>query len=624
MKNKIFGLLATLPLLSFAKEPMNVIFILADDLGWSDTTLYGHTDLYETPNMERLAARGMTFTHAYANSAICSPTRASILTGWTPARHGITAPRCHHPQVVLEPVAKDKNKSGKKATDVTPVTRLDTHLPTLGKLVKQAGYATGHFGKWHLGLEPYSPLEHGFDVDVPHWPGPGPAGSYVAPWKYPDFTANFPKEHIEDRMAEEAVQWMKSVSSDQPFYMNYWMFSVHSPFDAKAELIEKYRRKIGSGDAQGSPVYAAMVESMDDAVGSLLDAVDAAGIADRTAIIFVSDNGGNMYDRIDGVSPTRNRPLRGGKCTPWEGGLRVPCVVVWPGVAEPGSRSDEVIQTSDFYPTILDLLNVDIPKDHPVDGMDITPALRGGQLGRDAIYTYFPYDVPKPDWLPPSAVVHSGDWKLIRLFYEGENGADAYRLYNLKEDLGETEDLSAMYPERVKDLDWMLQKYLDDSNTVLPEKNPNFDPKQYHPEYIGLTPEEQAALSGAGSGWTAVGACVIEHGSGGLLRITSTGDDPYIKDTGTLKLTGGPFDVSLRIRSDSAGSAAFYFNESSRATKISFPMVHDNQWHVLTISVPVQTLTRLRIDPSSAPGVIELDWVRVWDADGNLVREWAF
>ncbi len=603
-------------------HPMNVVFILADDLGWSDTSLYGHTDFYETPNLERLAARGMTFSRAYANSAICSPTRASILTGQTTARHGITAPRCHHERVLLKPAADETGKPGLKATAVRTVTRLDTNLPTLGKLVKQAGYATGHFGKWHLGHEPYTPLEHGFDVDIPHWSGPGPAGSFVAPWEFPAFKENVPKEHIEDRMAAEAVRWMKSVTKDRPFFMNYWQFSVHAPFDAKPELIGKYRRKAAVSGSPRSPTYAAMVESMDDAVGSLLDAVDAAGMADETVIIFISDNGGNMFDSVDGTTPADNRPLRGGKCTAFEGGLRVPCVVVWPGITKPGSRSREIIQASDFYPTLLHQLGIPMPANHVVDGADITPALRGGSLEREAIFTYFPYTVPKHDWLPPSAVVHSGDWKLIRLFHEGENGAHAYRLYNLADDLGETNNLADAYPERVAELDRLLQAHLDDADAVLPNRNPSFDPQQYHPEFIGLTPEEQAELS-AGADWAAMGTCVI-HREGGVLQISSSGDDPYVKDKGALQLTGGPFVVSFKIRSGSAGEAAVYYNNSSRATKVPFEMKHDDQWRTVQVAVPAETLTRLRIDPSSAPGLIELDWVRVQNAAGKTVKEWSF
>jgi len=475
-------------------QNMNVIFILADDLGWADTTLYGHTRFYETPNLERLAQRGMTFTRAYANSPLCSPTRASIMTGQTPARHGSTAPQHHTGSVRLKASVAKSAPPGNKALQTQSVTRLDTAYPTLAKLLKARGYATGHFGKWHLGPEPYSPLEHGFDVDIPHHPGPGPAGSFVAPWKFKNFKENYPKEHIEDRMAAEAVKWIQTVK-DKPFYMNYWQFSVHAPFDAKAALIEKYRGKVNPNDPQHCPTYAAMVESLDDAIGTLLDAVDAAGIAEHTAIVFISDNGGNMYNQVEGVRPTSNRPLRGGKATLYEGGIRVPCVVVWPGVTQRASRSHEIIQTSDFYPTILKQFEISLPEGHVVDGIDITPALQGDALERESIYTYFPHSPPVPDWLPPAMAVHADDWKLIRLFHEGNHGKHGYLLYNLTQDIGETQNLAARYPEKVAALDRMIETYIQQAKTVVPQPNPKFDPSKYQPEKVGV-PSERNRLNG--------------------------------------------------------------------------------------------------------------------------------
>jgi arylsulfatase A-like enzyme len=473
-----------------AEKPMNVIFILADDLGWSDTTLYGTTSLYQTPNIERLAKRGITFTRAYSNSPLCSPTRASILTGQTPARHGSTSPVHHLKDFRLKPTVQPTAKPGNKSTKVNSVTRLDTAFPTLGKMVKQAGYATAHFGKWHLGPDPYSPLQHGFDVDIPHYPGPGPAGSFVAPWRFRNFKENYPKEHIEDRMAEEAIKWMDSVDKDKPFYMNYWQFSVHAPFNAKEQLIKKYRKKIDPESTQKSATYAAMVHSLDDAVGTLLDAVDKKDIADNTVIVFISDNGGNEYNSIDadgGVAPTDNIPLRGGKASIYEGGIRVPCIVVWPGITKPGSRSNEIIQTSDFYTTLLKGLGIELPKGHTVDGIDIRAALAGGKIDRQAIFTYFPYDPPVPEWLPPSIAVHSGDWKLIRVFYGGENGGHDYKLYNLANDIGEKNNLASKMPEKVKALDKLIEEHIKDTKAVVPIPNPKFDPKQYHPEKIGVS-----------------------------------------------------------------------------------------------------------------------------------------
>mgnify|MGYP005721650317 FL=1 len=295
------GLVIACQAASADNQTKNIVLILADDLGWADTTLYGKTSFYETPNIERLAARGMTFSNAYA-SPICSPTRASIMTSQNPARHGMTAPAAHLADERFEATVSERGVPDQKCTNVKSATRLDPDLPTLGKVLHNAGYATAHFGKWHLGREPYSPLESGFDVDLPHWWGPGPKSSYLAPWGYanPQFKEGKLGEHIEDRMATEAVAWLKQRDRTKPFFLNYWQFSVHAPFGAKPELIEHYRNKLGAsvdglakpevrerllsshepliGLPQQSPTYAAMVHSLDDAVGSLLDALDAEGI----------------------------------------------------------------------------------------------------------------------------------------------------------------------------------------------------------------------------------------------------------------------------------------------------------------------------------------------------------
>jgi arylsulfatase A-like enzyme len=303
----------------------------------------------------------------------------------------------------------------------------------------------------------------------------------VAPWKFKNFKERVPQEHIEDRMADEAVAWMEK-NKDRPFFLNYWQFSVHAPFDAKKSLIEKYRATANPADPQHSPTYAAMVESMDDSVGKLLDAVDRLGIADRTAIVFYSDNGGNMYNTVDGTTPTSNAPLRGGKATVYEGGTRVPCVVSWPQVTKAGTRSETLVQSSDFYPTILQLLDLKPRKDQVFDGINIADAFAGRPLERNAIFSFFPHSPGVPDTLPPAVTVTGDEWKLIRLFHEGEGGAHAYRLYNLKNDIGETRDLSAEQPDRVKALDALIEKFLADTRAVVPKPNPKFNPNAPAPK----------------------------------------------------------------------------------------------------------------------------------------------
>ena len=494
----LFGALlacASLPSSAAMSKKPNVVFILADDLGWADTTLYGHTKLYQTPNIERLAKRGMTFTRAYSASPLCSPSRASILTGLSPARIGITQAACHLPQVLLTAVPGKKTAPGKKAIVPESATRLDTSYFTIAEALKAAGYATGHFGKWHVGPEPYSPLQQGFDVDIPHTAGPGPAGSYVAPWKFKNFDPDpgEPNQHIEDRMAKEAVAFIEK-HKDQPFFLNYWMFSVHVPFDAKKVLVDKYRALVNPEDPQHCPTYAAMVESMDDGVGTVIDALDRLKLTDNTIFIFLSDNGGNIHSEIDGARGTSNLPLRGGKATVFEGGIRVPCVVSIPGLVAPGSRSDAVIQGTDFYPTLLDLLALKPQPGQKFDGVSFLPALKGRPLQHPPMFTYFPHDFPVPDWLPPAIAVTDGDWKLIRLFFQGENGAHRWLLFNLHDDLGEKNDLAAKQPDRVKAMDALIENFLVDTKAVLPVRNPGFKPDQYHPELEGVAemPKQKA------------------------------------------------------------------------------------------------------------------------------------
>lgn len=464
------------PQCSFAAEKPNVVFILADDLGWSDTTLYGTTKFYETLNIERLAKRGMVFTNAYAANPLCSPTRASIMTGLYPARVGITSPVCHEPEVRLDAKRVAQAQPFHHALQTVSASRLKTEYYTLAEAMHDAGYATGHFGKWHLGAEPYSPLQQGFDVDVPHYPGPGPAGSYVAPWRFPptlQFTGQ-PGEHIEDRMADEAIKFIKA-NKDRPFFLNYWAFSVHAPFDAKKQLTEKYRAKADPSNPQRCPVYGAMVQSLDENVGRLLDTLDELKLTDNTIIVFFSDNGGNMYNRVEGIPPTSNAPLRGGKATLYEGGTREPCVVIWPGTVKPGSRSDAFLSSVDWYPTLLDMTGVRPKQAVKFDGVSQTPALRGAGVPRDTVFCYFPHYTPATGAIPATWVRH-GDWKLIRFFCDNPDQTDRFELYNLKDDVGETRNLAAEKPELVKELNGRIDGFLKDTNAIIPERNPKFDP----------------------------------------------------------------------------------------------------------------------------------------------------
>ena len=321
---------------------------------------------------------------------------------------------------------------------------------------------------------------------------------------------------------------------DEPFFLNYWMFSVHAPFDAKQALIDKYRKRVDPTGPQRSPTYAAMIESMDDAVGTLLDVLDRLGVADNTIIIFASDNGGNMYNEVDGTTPTNNAPLRGGKATMYEGGVRGPAIVAFPGHVQAGSRSDEVIHSCDFYPTLLELLGVNPQPGQTFDGISIVPALRGQSLDRKAIFTYFPHSPGVPEWLPPSVSVHCGDWKLIRIFHGGLNGQHRWKLFNLRDDIGEQHDLAGEFPTRVRELDAKIEAFLADTKAVVPLPNPNFDPAKYRPELEG-----KGSLKGGGqtprkprrakpvAGWLPGGTCELAVENGSLVAHSSGGDPHF-------------------------------------------------------------------------------------------------
>jgi arylsulfatase A-like enzyme len=612
----------------------NILFILADDLGWADTTLNGHTKLYRTPNLERLAKRGMMFTRAYSASPLCSPTRSAVMTGLSPARTGITIPNGHMPQTVLEATPGRAAPPDKKSIPPVPPTRLKTEYRTLAEALKEAGYVTGHFGKWHLGPEPYSPRQQGFDVDVPHWPGPSPAGSYVAPWKFPNFTPDpgAPHQHIEDRMAREAVAFLEK-HKDEPFYLNYWMFSVHAPFNAKPGLVEKYRGRVDPHDPQRSPTYAAMVESMDDAVGTLLDTLDRLGIADRTFIVFTSDNGGNMYDTVDGTTPTSNAPLRGGKATLFEGGIRVPCVVAGPGIA-PGSHSDVIIQSEDYYPTLLDALGLRAAPGQHFDGVSLLRAWKGERFDRGPVFHYFPHDPGVPDWLPPAITVHRGDWKLIRIFHGGDRGAHRYLLFNLHDDLGERNNRAAAKPELVAELDGLIEVFLADTRAVVPRPNPAFDPARYHPEDEGKPIRPTAAQAKAAArtpagddsdpklqGWKARNcAATVDRG---IVTVRGMRGAPFL---GVGAGTDGPAVVSFHARSAGGGPGKVEWLMPSTtpdpAHTTPFTLA-PGDWQTVTVKVPASgPIGILRIYLPAQRQPVEVDWIEL--KSPTRTRRWEF
>lgn len=467
----------------------NVVFILADDLGWNDLSLYGST-FHETPNIDALAKRGMKFNQAYSASPLCSPTRSSILTGLNPARIGITAPACHLPNEILEKSLVKKASPDAKALTAESLTRFKTDCYTLAEAFKDNGYVTAHFGKWHLGPEPYSPLQHGFETDIPHTSAPSPLGKgffYPFPvWK----NHGKPGDNLEDLLADEAVKFIAQ-HKEQPFFLNYWSFQAHSPWQAKDKQIDKYRAKADPTSLQRNPVYAGMVETLDEVVGRLVAALDQAGVLENTVIIFTSDNGPyvipnkeHMPAEFHEVPVTSAHPLRAGKGTIYDAGTRVPLVIVWPGRIKPGSDSNSLVQSTDFFPTMADILGWKVPSALKFDGISQRPVLEKNTSVRTELFCHFPHSpargdyekMPAPTPDSPASYVRSGDWKLIRFYCDNADQSDRHELYNLASDPGETIDLASSEPARVKELSARLDSHLKDTAAVIPTANPAYHP----------------------------------------------------------------------------------------------------------------------------------------------------
>lgn len=635
LKKRLVVCLAALSLTTLAvaaeksRKP-NIVFILADDLGWKDTSLYG-SKYYETPNICRLAKRGMMFMQAYAASPLCSPTRASIMTGLYPARIGITVPVCHVKEEILKSTLQERAGSKSKILNAISATRLLQEYFTLAEALKEAGYATGHFGKWHLGPEPYDPLHQGFDVDVPHTSGPGPAGSYIAPWKFPA-NLNFqgePGEHIEDRMAQEAIKFIKE-NKDRPFFLNYWMFSVHSPWQGNPELVEKYADKAKPDSPQRNPIYGAMVESMDDNVGVIINTLDKLGIADNTIIIFFSDNGGVHFPakgerpltslleqerKYPDIPMTSNLPLRGGKATMYEGGTREPCIIVWPGTVKPNTKTDAMIQSIDFYPTILEMIGVQPKLDLKFDGKSFVPVLQGKGSGRDTIFCHFPHNVWVPDGFA-AAYVRKGDLKLMKFFHDGPDFAHRYELYNLKDDIGETNNLAEKMLEKVKEIDALLENFLKESNAVIPKPNPYYiDAKMT--DKIDF--DFNTGQDGVGSG-NQIENLRVENG---ILKGKSTGDDPILTRPNMEVDSNSVKKIRIRMKVDRGTQVRIFWCSKDSPNPVKeraapAKLIADNEFHEYVFDVGShelwkdKTITSIRIDPieGATGGEFEIDYIK--------------
>lgn len=450
-------------------QPLNVLVIVVDDLGWADWA-GGGSEFYETPNLDRLAAQGMTFTNAYAASPVCSPSRAALLTGRYPPRTGVTEITQTHDR------RQPENWTANTKLLPAPYTNyLPLEEQTLAELLKEQGYATFFAGKWHLGQEGYWAEDQGFDINKGGyvWGHPHGGNHYFSPYDNPRLENGPAGEHLPDRLASETIAFMQQHRAE-PFLAYLSFYSVHTPLMAPEDLVEKYRQKrqaierdtkrFGEIDGQrwrqvqDHAVFAAMVEAMDQAVGRVLDELERTGLADHTLVVFTSDNGGLA---TGGKSPTSNLPLRAGKGWLYEGGVRVPMIVRWPGVTPAGSRSDTVVSGIDVLPSVLAAAGLEQAIPDNVDGVDLTPVFRGEAMSRGPIFWHYPHYSADT----PSAAVRDGPWKLIEWYEDGE-----IKLFNLGDDLGETRNVSDQHPETTARLLGQLTAWRQDVGAKMPTR----------------------------------------------------------------------------------------------------------------------------------------------------------
>ena len=429
--------------------PPNIVFILIDDLGWADLGCYG-SRFYQTPQIDALAAQGMRFTDAYAACPVCSPTRACFLTGQYPARLNLTDWIPGHNRSDVRLLVPQFNQ------------QLPLDCTTIAEMLKPAGYVSASIGKWHLGTEQFYPDKQGFDVTF----GPSHKGqpkSYFYPYTTPAVPDGAKGEYLTDRLTDQAIKFIQA-NRQRPFFLYLSHYAVHTPLQAKPDKVARYRALAKPDAAQNNAAYAAMIESVDESVGRIIATLDELKLSQNTLVVFTSDNGGL-------AKVTSNAPLRAGKGTLYEGGIREPLIVRWPGVVKAGSTCDVPVTTADFYPTFAQAAAAD-PGKQPIDGADLLPLLKGGAPPqRDAIYWHYPHYHPggaTPGGATPGGAIRAGDWKLIEFFED--NRAE---LYNLKQDPSETKDLAATDPDRARLLRSKLADWRKTVNARMPSPNPN-------------------------------------------------------------------------------------------------------------------------------------------------------
>lgn len=636
----------TLPDRSFAttarasdapKASPNIIVFLVDDMGWMDCGVYG-SQYYETPNIDRLATRGMLFTDAYTANPLCSPTRVSILTGKYPARLGFTTASGHRPPR-SEDVSPYPEKTSPNQAWILPESRNNLPLEeiTIAEALQAAGYRTGHFGKWHMGLEPrHWPDKQGFDVKFQGAPDPGPP-SYHSPYgfKAGNVTDGPEGEYITDRVTDEALGFIEQ-NRKRPFLLHLWHYGVHGPWGHKAEITQTFAGKKDPRGQQSNPIMASMLKSIDESLGRVVAKLQELKLTENTIILFTSDNGGNVHsnkpgDRRSKVGkkhpqwakvqdyrkwageqpPTNNAPLRLGKSWLYEGGVRVPLIVVWPKVVDPGSCCSTPVMSIDFYPTMLELASAARPPQQKPDGKSLVPLLKQtGGFEREALFNYFPHGGPTK---PGGVTVRQGDWKLIRWYHTSREFPKRHELYNLRQDLGETQNLADEDPTKVEQLGTLLDRFLSEVVAFPPKPNPDYDP-------------DASVLRG----WVPKG-CKIESLEDGL-RVKTARPAGFLAVTSLARFAHqGPVEFHMCARTALGGEFRIQWRTAEQETFppegqiVTFRLPGSPDWQESQIELPGSSrLQHIRLYLPAQGAPVDLDQIELRGADGKPFGSWTF
>jgi arylsulfatase A-like enzyme len=619
MKSIIHGMLA-LPVLLLAQgcenvqqRPPNIVFFLADDLGWRDLGCFGST-YYDTPNIDELAENGMLFTRAYAANPLCSPTRASIMTGKYPVRLGLITPSGHLPPNPEEPWYDPRLAPHCKTIPPNSRTFLDTVEYTIAEALRDAGYVTAHMGKWHMGLdEPYFPDQQGFQVTVHGAPDPGPR-SYFSPYGFRK--GNFPDgpkgEYIADRLTIEAEKFIEN-NRDQPFLLHLWHYNVHGPWGFKEELATPFREKKDPQGLQDNPVMGSMIKSLDISLGRVVDKLKELGIYDRTIIIFFSDNGGNRHSLItdEDIFPTNNAPLRYGKGFLHEGGIRVPMIISWPGVVQPGSRTDALVSSVDFYSTMLEMAGIRETRQENMDGTSLVPLLKKGRSQGDRVIfnaapTGFFFE------FPPAACVHRGKWKLIKWYETNRQCPDEYELFDLEQDIGETLNLASQHPELVRELAAEMERVVQRTGARMPIPNPDYDP--------GAGPVQ---------GWHPDARTAIRDRDG-YLELTALNNNPGIRNFDLPEYdTTVTVEITMKVSRPGHGRVGWglktWWGRDMFQVPVRYEVADTAAWVTRQVEIPTdEPLTRLELNPLLEARQVCIRSILIRNLNGEILTDWEF